>query len=56
MITPELISQIGFPMAVTIYLLYERAKFSADITVKLEQIAILLDKLEDKMLWSDRNG
>ncbi len=49
LINPELITQIGFPVAVTIYLLYERKQFNENITLKLERIVNLLDKLEDKL-------
>jgi len=49
LISPELITQIGFPIAVTIYLLYERKQFNENITLKLERIAELLNRLEDKI-------
>ena len=49
LLSPELLAQIGFPICVTIYLLFERSKFNADITVKLEKITNLLDKLEMKI-------
>jgi len=49
LISPDVIAQIGFPICVTVYLLYERSKFNLDITVKLERISNLLDALEDKI-------
>ena len=49
LISPEMIAQIGFPICVTVYLLYERTQFNDDIVHKLEQITNLLDKLEDKI-------
>jgi len=44
-LTPELITTLGFPVVVTIYLLYERTRFNIKITESLEKTCNTLDKI-----------
>lgn len=40
------ITQLGFPIAITIYLLYERMQFNYKITQSLERIVTILERIE----------
>lgn len=42
----EHIAQFGFPIAITIYLLYERTKFNYKITQSLERIVVILERID----------
>lgn len=45
-LTVEFIAQIGFPIAVTIYLLIERTKFNEKIVEQMTKISETLERLE----------
>ena len=42
----ELITQLGFPIAIVIYLLYERTRFNYRITQSLERIVVILERID----------
>ena len=42
----DLITQLGFPITITIYLLYERTMFNHKIVKSLERITTILERLE----------
>jgi len=54
-LSPETITQIGFPICVTIYLLYERSVFNSEITKSIVKITETLKKLEEKLDWGKLN-
>ena len=41
----DLITQLGFPIAITIYLLYERTRFNYKIVQSLEKIVTILERI-----------
>lgn len=44
------VARVGFPIAVTVYLLFERTKFNEKITENLARITEVLDRIEQNML------
>lgn len=49
MLTPELIAQVGFPIAVTMYLLWERGATTKEMIKMLKRVEIAIIKLEGKL-------
>ena len=49
MITPELITQVGFPMAVVIYLLWERQSTMKELIKVIGHLETAIIKLEGKL-------
>lgn len=42
-------AQVGFPIAVAVYLLYERSKFNEKISVTLDRVAQALERIEGRI-------
>lgn len=45
----SLISQVGFPIAVCVYLLYERSRYQVKIVTELTKISSVLNRLEERL-------
>lgn len=45
----DIISTVGFPIAVTAYLLYERHKLNTKIVESLEHVATVLDAIDRRL-------
>lgn len=48
-LTIEMITQLGFPIAVTIYLLYERSQFNIKVTECLVKVSEAVERIEAKI-------
>ena len=49
MLSPELIAQVGFPIAVVMYLLWERQSGTKEMIKMLKRLEIAIIKLEGKL-------
>lgn len=49
MITPEIITQLGFPIAVVVYLLWERQSTMKELIKVIKHLEIAIIKLEGKL-------
>jgi len=46
----ETIAQVGFPIAVALYLLYERSTFNKEIVQTMTKISTTMDLIQNKLL------
>jgi hypothetical protein len=49
-LTFETIANLGFPIAITLYLLYERSQFNQKVIETMSKISTTMDLIQDKLL------